>query len=308
MKAIRDTGNELVVAMDPHDSVGIIDSYSPGARFFTEIERFDRHLEKLRRRNYGSKVDWISICSPNYLHDAHIRLALRLQANPICEKPLVINPWNLDQLRDLEEEFGKKIYTILQLRLHPAVTALRERALKSGDRHDVVLTYVTRRGAWYDVSWKGSEEKSGGVVMNIGVHFLDMLIWLFGAPESSIVHLREPRKASGCLELPRARVRWFLSLDESDLPETSRAKGSHAYRALTINGEEVDFSSGFEDLHTRVYQEALEGRGFGIDEARASIKAVYDIRSAPVSGSTENAHPMMKGNRIRREEINYEKR
>jgi len=294
MKAIRDTGNELVAAIDPNDSVGVIDAYFPESRFFTEIERFDRHLEKLRRRDPASAVDYVSICSPNYLHDAHIRLAMRVHAYPICEKPLVVNPWNLDQLEELESEFDQRVHTVLQLRLHPAVEALREKVQSSGKRHDIVLTYVTRRGAWYGVSWKGSEEKSGGLIMNIGVHFLDMLIWVFGSPEQSTVHLRESRRASGCLELPRARVRWFLSVDEGDLPETSLSQGSHAYRALTIDGEEFDFSSGFTDLHTRVYEQILAGRGNGIADARSSIEAVYNIRHAKIAGVGDAPHPLMK--------------
>ena len=294
MKAIRDTGNELVAAVDPNDSVGIIDSYFPRARFFTEIERFDRHLEKLRRRDSAAAVDYVSICSPNYLHDAHIRLAMRVHAHPICEKPLVINPWNLDQLEELESEFDQRVHTVLQLRLHPAVQALREKVRASDKRHDIVLTYATRRGAWYDVSWKGTEEKSGGLIMNIGVHFLDMLIWIFGTPEESMVHLREPRRASGCLALPRARVRWFLSVDERDLPEACRSQGCYAYRALTMDGEEVDFSSGFTDLHTRVYERVLAGQGHGIADVRPSIEAVYNIRHAKITGVGDSPHPLME--------------
>ena len=296
LKAIKETGNRLVAATDPHDSVGVIDSFFPDSRFFTEIERFDRHLEKLRRQGPETAVDYVSICTPNYLHDAHVRLALRVNAHAICEKPLVINPWNLDQLETLEEEYGQKIFTVLQLRLHPAVQQLKARleAEPPKERADIVLTYITRRGAWYQASWKGSEEKSGGLAMNIGIHFFDMTSWLFGPVESSRVHLREPDRLGGVLELERARVRWFLSINADDLPDESRKQGHPAYRALTIDGEAVDFSSGFTDLHTRVYEDILAGRGYGIADARPSIQTVYDIRQADLSRPGENGHPMLK--------------
>lgn len=291
LKAIRDTGNRLVAATDPSDSVGVIDSYFPDSRFFTEIERFDRHLEKLRRKSPAEAVRYVSICSPNYLHDAHIRLALRVKAHAICEKPLVINPWNLDQLTELEDEFGMRVYTVLQLRTHPALLDLKARLEREGanGKRDVVLTYVTRRGAWYDASWKGREEKSGGVTMNIGIHFFDLLVWLFGAVEASEVRLRGPRRAAGCLELQRARARWFLSVDGADLPENCRRTGKVAHRSLRVDGEEIEFTEGFADLHTRVYEEILAGHGYGIADARPSIQAVYDIRHAPITREITHA-------------------
>lgn len=297
LAAIKATGGELVAAVDPHDSVGIIDSFAPKARFFTEIERFDRHLEKLRRGDGETKVDWVSICSPNYLHDAHVRLALRLHADVICEKPLVINPWNLDQLEELEQEFGRRIHTVLQLRYLPALVALKERLNREGfgERADVVLTYITRRGRWYHSSWKGSEEKSGGLAMNIGIHFFDLLGWLFGAEEESRVYVRETERMAGVLELEHARVRWFLSVAEEDLPESTRREGGHAYRSLQINGEELDFSSGFTELHTDVYKAILAGQGFGIADARPSIECVYRIRNSEISHIKDDAHPHVGG-------------
>ncbi|MBN1557358.1 MAG: Gfo/Idh/MocA family oxidoreductase, partial [Lentisphaerae bacterium] len=285
MRAIRETGNRLVAASDPHDSVGVIDSYFPEARFFTEIERFDRHLEKLRRRSDEERAHYISICSPNYLHDAHVRLALRLGAHAVCEKPLVINPWNLDQLAELEQEHGARVYTVLQLRHLPALRTLKTQIEKGAltGRADVVLTYITRRGAWYGISWKGAEEKSGGLAMNIGIHFFDLVLWLFGEAEASAVHVRQTDKMAGVLELERARVRWFLSVDEGDLPDAVRRDGRHACRSLCVDGEEIEFSSGFEALHTRVYEGVLAGTGPGIAEARPSIQLVYDIRRAEMT-------------------------
>jgi UDP-N-acetyl-2-amino-2-deoxyglucuronate dehydrogenase len=295
LKAIADTGNRLVAATDPHDSVGILDRFFPDAAFFTEIERFDRHLEKLRRKDEDGRVKFVSICSPNYLHDAHIRLALRVKADALCEKPLVINPWNLDALEDLEHETGHRAWTILQLRVHPALTALKERldAAGGGRKADIVLSYITRRGAWYHASWKGSEEKSGGLVMNIGVHFFDMLLWLFGAVESSTVHLRRPDKLAGALELERARVRWFLSVDAGDLPPEAAAKGASAFRSITVDGGEIEFTEGFTDLHTRVYERTLEGKGFGIRDARPSIELVHQIRRADLSTDRSLLHPYL---------------
>ena len=251
LKAIKDIGGVLVAAVDPHDSVGILDSYFPDCHFFTEIERFDRFLEKQRRGSAPQPIQYISICSPNYLHDAHVRLALRVGAHAICEKPLVINPWNLDQLEALEQEYGRKVYTVLQLRYHPAVKALKER-LKANPkgRSDVCLTYVTRRGRWYHYSWKGKEEKSGGLVMNIGVHFFDLLLWLFGRPERSVVHHQSKTRAAGFLSLERADVRWFLSIESRDIPSRIRRLGGYAYRSITVDGAELDLSSGFGDLHT----------------------------------------------------------
>src|SRR6266542_5452062 len=283
LKAINATGNRLVAAVDPHDAVGILDRYSFNVRFFTEIERFDRHLEKLRRSADADRVHYVSICSPNYLHDAHIRLALRAGAHAICEKPIVINPWNLDPLQELERESGMRINTVLQLRLHPAVLAFRD-ALRRDDgrRHQVTLTYVTARGRWYDVSWKGSEERSGGIVTNIGIHFFDLLQWLFGGVHRAEVHLREPNRAAGSLDLDRADVRWFLSSDVADLPFAPIPGSRTTFRSMMVDGEQVEFSEGFADLHTRVYEEVLAGRGFGIDDVRPSMELTHQIRHAPI--------------------------
>ena len=280
LRAIRDTGNRLVAATDPHDAVGVLDSYSFDVRFFPEIERFDRHLEKLRRGPEEERVHYVSICSPNYLHDSHIRMALRIGADAICEKPLVINPWNLDPLAELESETGCRIYTVLQLRLHPPLVALRHQLAGRQDKAQVVLTYVTRRGRWYDISWKGSEEKSGGVAMNIGIHFFDLLLWIFGKVEGVEVRRREASTMEGTLALERATVKWLLSVDPVHLPAGPDGKRRDVWRAFTVDGEEVEFSEGFEDLHTRVYREALAGRGFGIDDARPSIDLVHRIRSS----------------------------
>lgn len=295
LQAIRDTGNRLVAACDPNDSVGVLDRFFPDVRFFTEIERFDRFLEKLRRRGEAERAHFVSICSPNYLHDAHVRLAMRLHADAVCEKPLVISPWNLDQLAELEREYGRRVYTVLQLREHPALVALRERLARepAAGKRDVVLTYVTRRGPWYFVSWKGSPEKSGGVAMNIGVHFFDLVTWLFGPVESSEVHLAEPSRLSGALELERARVRWFLSVDAKDLPAGAAEGGRPAFRSLTMDGAEIEFSEGFADLHTRVYEGVLAGRGHGIDDARPSIELVHRIRHAPVTAARGEPHPAL---------------
>ena len=279
LKAIHQTGNRLIAACDPYDGVGILDRFFPECRFFTEFERFDRHLEKLRRKEPESAVDYLSICSPNYLHDAHCRLALRLHASAICEKPLVISPWNLDQLEQIEAEYGGKIFTVLQLRLHPEAQRLKA-AIESnaGERLQCSLQYVTRRGAWYDQSWKGRENKSGGLAMNIGIHFFDLLIWLFGSVQTSKVLVREDRRLQGVLELERADVRWNLSIEIDDLPEGHLEKGLHAHRALTIGQDAFDFSSGFDDLHTRVYEDILSGGGFSIEDARPSIELVHRIR------------------------------
>jgi len=295
LKAIHDTGNHLVAAADPHDAAGILDRYFPDARFFTEIERFDRFLEKRRRASADERVQYVSVCSPNFLHDAHVRMALRVGAHAICEKPLVINPWNLDQLEALEEETGRRVYTVLQLRLHPSLIALKEELSRGTGRHDVCLTYVTRRGAWYDVSWKGSQEKSGGVTMNIGIHFFDLLLWLFGAEKASRVHLSTPRRMAGVLELERAHVRWFLSVQADDLPPGSLASGKAAHRSITVDGREIEFSEGFSDLHTRLYEEVLAGRGYGITEARPSIELVYRIRTGDVVAHQGEGHPLLGG-------------
>jgi UDP-N-acetyl-2-amino-2-deoxyglucuronate dehydrogenase len=296
LKAIKDTGHRLVAAVDPHDAVGVLDKYAFDVRFFTEIERFDRHLEKLRRGPDADRVDYVSVCSPNYLHDAHIRLALRVGAHVICEKPLVINPWNLDALQDLERETGRRVNTVLQLRLHPQLIALRETltATAAADPHEVCLTYVTARGSWYDVSWKGSEERSGGLVTNIGIHFFDLLIWLFGGVAGCEVHLRDPRRLAGYLELERARVRWFLSSDIRDLPFTPEPGVKTTFRSITVDGHEIEFSEGFTDLHTRVYEASLAGRGFGIDDSRPSIELSYRIRQTPPALVAAHLHPMLQ--------------
>jgi UDP-N-acetyl-2-amino-2-deoxyglucuronate dehydrogenase len=292
LKAIKDTGNRLVAAVDPHDAVGVLDKYFFDVRFFTEIERFDRHLEKLRRGVEAERVEYVSICSPNYLHDAHIRLALRVGAHAICEKPLVINPWNLDALQELEEETGRRVNTVLQLRLHPQLVALRDRIRQepAAKVHDVSLTYVTARGRWYDVSWKGSDERSGGVVTNIGIHFFDLLLWLFGAAGASEVHVHEPRRMAGYLELERARVRWFLSTEAADLPFTPQPGTRTTHRSITVDDAEIEFSDGFADLHTRVYEEVIAGRGFGIDDGRPSIALSHRIRTADAAPVAEHLH------------------
>jgi UDP-N-acetyl-2-amino-2-deoxyglucuronate dehydrogenase len=297
MKAVRDTGNRLVAAVDRHDSVGVLDAYAPDARFFSEIERFDRHIEKLRRSGEETRVHYISICSPNYLHDAHVRLALRVHADAICEKPLVISPWNLDALQQLESEYGNRVYTVLQLRLLPALIKLREAwaGRPAGHRADVELTYVTRRGPWYLVSWKGDEEKSGGLAMNIGVHFYDLVGWIFGRCHEAEVHLKTRERMAGTLELERARVRWFLSIDAADLPASVRAANGSAFRSIRVDGAEVDFTEGFADLHTRVYEEILAGRGIGIEEARASVQTVHNVQRAEVTRPRDNAHPYLHG-------------
>ena len=296
LQAIHDTGNRLVAVVDPHDSVGIIDRYFPDARFFTEIERFDRFLEKERRKGGPDRVDWLTVCSPNYLHDAHVRLGLRVHANVICEKPLVINPWNLDQLAELEQEFGNRVHTVLQLRVHPSMVELKQRldAEGGGPHRDIVLTYITPRGRWYHISWKGSPEKSGGVAMNIGIHFFDLLSWLFGSVQNSAVHLCQPDKMAGALELERARVRWYLSLDANDLPAQNREAGPAPFRSITVDGEELEFSAGFTGLHTRVYEQTLAGGGFTIEDARPSVELVHEIRHSEVVSPTGESHPLFK--------------
>ena len=294
MKAIKDTGNNLVAALDKFDSVGIIDSYFPNADFFLETERFDRHLDKLRRKGDEHKIDYVSICSPNYLHDSHIRLALRNDAHAICEKPLVLNPWNIEFLEKLEEETGKKIFNILQLRLHTAIIALRDK-IKNGPKdkiYDVDLTYITSRGGWYHHSWKGDPEKSGGIATNIGVHFYDMLTWIFGDVKENIVHKCEDSKAAGFLQLEQARVRWFLSIDFNDVPDEFKAK-QRTYRSITVDGEEIEFSEGFTELHTLSYNHILSGEGFRVKEARKSIQIVHDIRHKEAIGLVGDYHPFL---------------
>jgi UDP-N-acetyl-2-amino-2-deoxyglucuronate dehydrogenase len=294
LQAIRDTGNRLVAALDPHDAVGILDRYFDAVAYFREFERFDRFAEKLRRKGDAERIHHVSVCSPNYLHDAHIRFALRIGADAICEKPLVLNPWNLDALAELEAETGRRVWTILQLRVHPAIVALRERFAKAAPARPVKidLTYITSRGNWYFNSWKGDEERSGGIASNIGVHFFDMLTWVFGPVEAAELHHSEPSRAAGFLKLRNAEVRWLLSVNKADLPEPARTAGKSTFRSLTIEGEEVEFSDGFADLHTAVYREILAGRGFGIEDARPSITLVHQLREAPpVAAATERTHP-----------------
>lgn len=283
LAAIRQTGNRLLAAMDPHDSVGVLDQYFPEADFFTEFERFDRHCEKLRRS--GTPVDYVVVCSPNYLHDAHIRFGLRLKADVICEKPVVLNPWNVEALQDMEKETGKKVYTILQLRFHPAITALKEKLAKEspGKKYSVQLTYITPRGHWYRHSWKGDLDKSGGIATNIGLHFFDLLTWLFGDVQSVRVSEHSATKASGHLVLERAEADWTLGIDPALLPASSRAEGKTAYRSLVIDGEETEFSNGFTGLHTAAYRDILEGRGCGLSEAKKTIRLVHDIRNFKTS-------------------------
>jgi UDP-N-acetyl-2-amino-2-deoxyglucuronate dehydrogenase len=290
LKAIHDTGNQVVAALDPHDAVGLLDRFGFDVRFFTEFERFDRHLEKLRRGPEADRVEYVSVCSPNYLHDSHMRMALRVGADAICEKPLVINPWNLDGLQDLERETGRRIYTVLQLRLLPTLVAFRERLKASpGKRHVVQLSYLTARGRWYDVSWKGVDERSGGIVINIGIHFFDLLVWLFGPVERAEVHLREGKRAAGTLVLANADVNWYLSAEVTDLPFTPVPGGKTTFRSIVVDGEQLEFSDGFTDLHTRVYEEVLAGRGFGIAEARPSIELSHRIRHAPITNPASAA-------------------
>lgn len=292
MKAIQDTGNDLVGALDKFDSVGVIDSYFPQAAFFTEFERFDRYLEKFKRK--GNDLDYVSICSPNYLHDAHIRFGLRHGADVICEKPLVLNPWNLEALKEIEAETGQEVNCILQLRLHPSVIELKKKieAAPADKVWDVDLTYLTSRGNWYYASWKGDPVKSGGIATNIGVHFYDMLSWVFGDVQKSVVHIHTHDRAAGYLELKKARVRWFLSINYDVIPPEIKATGARTYRSLQIAGEEFEFSGGFTDLHTRSYEQVLAGNGFGLEAAEQAIETVHDIRQARPVGLTGDYHPL----------------
>jgi len=298
MKAIKETGNVLVAALDPNDSVGIIESFFPDADFFTEFERFDRHLEKLRREN-GQGVDYVSICSPNYLHDAHIRFAMRIGADAVCEKPLVLNPWNVDTLEEIAKETGRTVYTILQLRLHPAISEMKARIERSpkGRKHDIDLAYITARGRWYMISWKGDVAKSGGIATNIGIHFFDMMQWIFGELKHNVVHLDEPLRSAGFLEFERARVRWFLSIDRDDLPRKPEPGKPQAFRSITIDGEELDFSHGFSDLHTKSYREILSGRGFTMQDARSAVEIASAVRRAKPIGLKGEYHPLLKRSR-----------
>jgi UDP-N-acetyl-2-amino-2-deoxyglucuronate dehydrogenase len=294
LKAIKDTGNNLLASLDKFDSVGIIDNYFPESDFFVEFERFDRHFDKLKRT--GTKIDYVSICSPNYLHDSHIRFSLRHKADAICEKPIVLNPWNVDALQEIEMETGRRVYTILQLRLHPKILELREKIQKGPkDKiYNIDLTYITSRGNWYNISWKGDLQKSGGVATNIGIHFFDMLGWIFGNTKTNIVHLSEYNKAAGYLELERARIRWYLSLDYKDLPESLKVAGRRTFRSIIVDGEEIEFSEGFADLHTSSYKEILAGNGFGLEESRQSVETAYIIRNARPVGPKGDYHPMLK--------------
>jgi UDP-N-acetyl-2-amino-2-deoxyglucuronate dehydrogenase len=303
MEAISVTGNNLVAAVDPSDSVGKLDSFFPEADFFTEFERFDRHVDKLRRRHDDNVIDFVAICSPNYLHDSHVRFALRSEADAISEKPLVLNPWNLDGLAEIERDTGRTVNTILQLRLHPAILALRSEveAENRGTKHEVDLTYVTSRGRWYLQSWKGDIKKSGGIATNIGVHFFDMLHFVFGDLQENRLHHRSDTRAAGYLEYARARVRWFLSVDAADIPAAQRESGQRTYRSISVDGEEVEFSGGFTDLHVRSYEEILAGRGFGLEETRVSTEAVSRIRTAALtSPGAGEAHPLLDAESITR--------
>jgi len=296
LQAIKDTGNVLIAALDRSDSVGILDRFFPDTRFFTEFERFDRHVEKLRRQEESTRVHFVSIASPNYLHDAHIRFALRVGADAICEKPLVLNPWNADALQEFEIETGRRVWNVLQLRLHPAIIALKEKIAKkkSAKKYDIELTYITSRGRWYEVSWKGDVHKSGGIATNIGIHFFDMLLWIFGQLQKQVVHIADDRKMSGFFELERARVKWFLSLDREDLPKVAKESGKNTYRTLKLNDELFEFSEGFGDLHTEVYRGVLSSQGFGIVAARPSIELAHEIRSAVPVGLKGEYHPLAK--------------
>lgn len=296
LKAIADTKNRLVAAIDPNDSVGVLDRYFPEAAFFTEIERFDRFIEKLRREKSPDRVDLLAICSPNYLHDAHVRLGLRVRADVICEKPLTITPWNIDALAELEHEYGKRVYTVLQLRLLPSLRELKQRLESdpSRKRAQVSLSYITRRGPWYQVSWKGDSQKSGGVAMNIGIHFFDLLLWMFGRCQRKEVHLHSATKMAGMLELEWADVTWYLSIDAADLPAGYMSKGEPAYRSLTMDGVELEFSSGFGDLHTEVYRDVLEGRGYGLSDARPAVELVHSLRETPIASSPALLHPALR--------------
>jgi UDP-N-acetyl-2-amino-2-deoxyglucuronate dehydrogenase len=295
MKAIKDTENTLSAAYDKFDSVGVIDSYFPDADFFVEFERFDRHIEKLKRASQS--IDYVSICSPNYLHDSHIRFGLRVGADVICEKPLVLNPWNIDALKEVENQYGKKVYNILQLRLHPSIITLKKK-IENGPKdkvYDIDLAYITSRGHWYYTSWKGDESKSGGIATNIGVHFYDMLTWIFGNVKENIVHLNTHDRAAGYFQLERARVRWFLSINADTLPKYIKEKGGKTYRSLTLEGEEIEFSDGFTELHTHSYKDIIDGHGFGLEEAMHSIEIVHNIRHSNPIGLIGDYHPLANG-------------
>lgn len=294
LNAIKETGNNLIATLDPNDSVGVIDSYFPDSPFFVEFERFDRHIDKQRRNKV--QIDFVSICSPNYLHDSHIRFALRSGIEAICEKPLVLNPWNVDALGEIEKDFGKRIYNILQLRLHPSIIELKKMVDEGPDDkiYDIELSYITSRGRWYHISWKGDIQKSGGIATNIGVHFFDMLTWIFGSVKQNIVHISRDDKASGYLELEKARVKWYLSVDFSDIPVEIKETGQRTFRSITVNNNEIEFSDGFTDLHTLSYQHILDGKGFGIYDSKPAIDTVYQIRNNTPIGLKGEYHPFCK--------------
>lgn len=294
LKAIKETGNKLLASLDPFDSVGIIDSYFPESDFFVEFERFDRHFEKLKRNEI--KIDYVSICSPNFLHDSHIRFALRHKADAICEKPIVLNPWNIDALSEIENETGQRVYNVLQLRLHPAIIKLRKK-IQAGPAdkiYDIDLSYITSRGNWYRFSWKGDIHKSGGVATNIGIHFFDMLTWIFGDVKKQTIHLSQDDKAAGYLELEKARVRWFLSIDSGDLPHEAIENDQRTYRSITVEGKELEFSGGFTDLHTETYRNILNGNGFGLSDSRTSVVIAHEIRNSEATPNMGEAHPLAR--------------
>ena len=295
MKAIKETNNTIIAALDNFDSVGVIDSFFPQTAFFTEFERFDRHISKLQF-DKNISLDYVSICTPNYLHDAHIRFGLRQNADVICEKPLVLNPWNIDELQKMEKQTGKKVWNILQLRVHPSIIALKEK-IENGPKdkvYEIDITYLTSRGNWYYTSWKGDIAKSGGIATNIGVHFFDMLSWIFGDLKQNVVHVNSHDRAAGYLEFNQARVRWFLSINAETLPEEIIAKGQTTYRSITIEGEELEFSGGFTDLHTTSYQEIISGNGYGLESPRQAIEIVHHIRHAKAIGAKGDFHPFVK--------------
>ncbi|MBQ2395694.1 MAG: Gfo/Idh/MocA family oxidoreductase [Bacteroidales bacterium] len=292
LKAIKETGNNLIVALDKNDSVGIMDSYFPQCSFYTEYERFDRFVEKIKHTE--DKLDFVTVCTPNYLHDSHIRFGLRAGADVICEKPLVLNPWNIDALQKMEEQTGRKVYNILQLRLHPAIIEWKN-MVDNGPKdkvYDVDLTYITSRGLWYYTSWKGDSSKSGGVATNIGVHFYDMLSWIFGSIKENIVHIYEHDRAAGLLLFERARVRYFMSINADTLPKQALEQGKRTYRKMEMDGKEIEFSDGFTELHTESYKKILAGEGFGLDQAYQSIKIVHDIRNTRPIGLKGDYHPL----------------
>lgn len=294
LRAIKDTNNNLIVALDKSDTVGIMDSYFPHCSFYTEFERFDRYVEKIKHTE--NKLDYVSVCTPNYLHDAHIRFGLRAGADVICEKPLVLNPWNIDALAVMEKETGRKVYNILQLRHHKAIIDWKKQ-IDNGPKdkiYDVDLTYITSRGTWYYASWKGFMEKSGGVATNIGIHFYDMLSWIFGEVEENIVHVSQHDRVGGYLRFKRARVRYFLSINPDTLPQEAILAGKRTYRKIEMEGSEIEFSEGFTELHTDSYRQIMENKGFGLDDARTCIEIVHDIRNAEAIGLKGDYHPLCR--------------